>query len=113
MRAAARRPAFWCALAAAVLFGVGTILQLTSSVEASHASGAITIQCGDALAPKTGPDVEVEAIGPEGRISVHPCDDPIRHQRVLAGLVGLATIAALVWLGLEISRAEDNEPATA
>jgi len=113
MSAAIHRPAFWLAFALAVLFGVGTIWLLTSEVEASRASGAIVLQCGDALAPKTGAEVDAQTIQIGGAILVHPCDDPIRQRRILAGIGGLAIVGALVWVGFEIRRAEDDEPVTA
>ncbi|MEY2458304.1 MAG: hypothetical protein QOG30_134 [Acidimicrobiaceae bacterium] len=113
MRGATRRPGFWLALALAVLCGIGTIVLLTSSVEASRASGAIVVQCGDALSPKTGPEVEIQSIGAEGSTSVRLCDDPIRQRRIVSGVVGVAGVAALIWLGLEIRRAEDDESITA
>jgi hypothetical protein len=95
----------------AVVAGVGTIVLLTSSVEVSR--GVIVLQCGDALAPKTGAEVDVQTIQAAGAILVHPCDDPIRQRRLVSALVGVATIAALTWLGLEIRRSQNDEPLTA
>jgi hypothetical protein len=113
MSAAARRPGFWCALALAVVLGVGTIWLLASTVEASWASGAIVLQCGDALAPKTGADVDLQVFGLNGEASIaHPCDKPVRNRRVLAALAGVWVIGSLVWLGFEIRRAENDVPAT-
>jgi hypothetical protein len=106
VREAARRPGFWAALALSVTLGVFTIWLLTSTLEVSFAAGAIVLDCGTAVDPRTEPRVTGAIVATR-----ESCDDKVYKRRVASGVMAGATVVWLVLLGVQINRAQDDEPA--